>query len=117
MVSKNVTWAQKIYPILTVQAKNRSKTTYGELLELLDHPGKTNALFQPLQMLHEWCVIHDNPPITALVVKKNTGEVGDWLLARVPDPVAARDKVFVYPWDPVLPKSSELESIKSGLKA
>ena len=117
MVSKNVTWAQKIYPLLRVQAKKRLKITYGELLERLDHPGQPNALFQPLQMLHEWCDSHDIPPITALVVKKDTGEVGDWLLARVPDPIAARGKVFEYLWDTVFPNFRELESIQSGLKA
>jgi hypothetical protein len=105
--------AADIFLFLRKVAVERRTVSYGETAVGIGRTASEGRLIAPaLQILHEWCMMNGQPAMTALVVKEDTQEVGDWLTVRVLDVPAERNKVFAYDWSVKLPRLSDLQSIK-----
>jgi len=91
-------WAHRAWPILTAAAKRRQTMTYGELGERLGIGGATpvrNALW-PIQDL---CMEKEWPPLTGIVLNKQTGQPGVGFIAWDGNLQDAHEEVFSFPWD------------------
>lgn len=96
--------ALQIWLILIGAAHNRQIITYGHLTKLFGMKMSV-ALTQPLGHIMYYCIQNNLPPLTVLVVNKETGRPGDGLLGTDLD--AAREKVFEYPWYDLVPPTRE----------
>jgi hypothetical protein len=106
--------AAAIFLFLRKIAGQNRTVTYGETAVGISRTSSEGRLIAPaLQILHEWCVQNGQPAITALVVKDETREVGDWLSSRITDLPAERQKVFSLNWSEKLPRLVDLQSIKA----
>lgn len=73
--------AHAIWNVLSglVLHKDKATITYGELAELLGYPSKAGiTLSEALGIVSTYCLYNDLPPISVLVVEKNSGIPG-WL--------------------------------------
>ena len=94
---KNTERALQIWQVLAGAAHNRQILTYEILADLIGSGPITVSLTQPLGLLMKYCDQKGLPPITVLVVRKNTGEPGPGLTTTTA-PDADREKVFNYKW-------------------
>ncbi len=87
--------ALQIWPILINAAHNRQVLNYQSVGDLIGMP--PIALTQPLGLIMNYCAGHQLPPLTLLVVGKETGRPGPGL-TTVGDPDQDRENVFSYNW-------------------
>lgn len=87
--------AAQIWPVLALAARNRQTLTY-EIVEGLT--GQFRAGLGPcLDPIQAYCVIHELPPLTALVVEKGSGIPGTGFTAAADVP-HAQAQVFAFDW-------------------
>lgn len=99
--------ALQIWQILISKAYNRQTVTYEVLAEMLGYKG-AGTLGDRLGPIWALCEHHDLPPLTVLVVGKNTGKPGSGLEEhRDIDGTfdQARERVFNYDWYGLYPPS------------
>jgi putative restriction endonuclease len=78
-------------------AEKHQTTTYGQVAPLIDtNPLSVRLALDPIQ---RYCLDHQLPPMTALVVSQDTGRPGDGFYAwDVDDMATANPVIFAYPW-------------------
>lgn len=87
--------AVQIWPVLVLAARNRQTLTYEMLGQLVSLPAP--GLGQCLDPIQSYCVENALPPLTALVVGKDSGMPGTGFTAAGDVP-AAQARVFAYDW-------------------
>ena len=87
--------ALQIWQVLIGAAHNRQTLTYEMLADLIDMGGP-GVLAQPLWLVANYCAQKRLPPLTVLVVKKDTGQPSTDLISQDPD--RDRERVFNQPW-------------------
>src|SRR5947208_16405128 len=70
----------QIYNILAGAAAHHQIITYGHLAKLMNYKG-AGVLAQPLNHVLAWCRFNDLPPLTSLVVNRETGLPGPGMTA------------------------------------
>lgn len=95
--------ALQIWIILANCAQNRQTLTYSDLATRIGYQD-VRPLGQVLDYVWHYCNQHDLPPLTGLIVNKNTGlpgeGMGDYTLAD-------QEIVFKYNWYNVVPPSPD----------
>lgn len=71
--------ACQIWAVLALAASNRQEITYGTLAKLIGVP--TVGLGQLLEPIQSYCLIHELPPLTLLVVKEKNRVPGSGFTA------------------------------------
>lgn len=106
--SKSIQLAYKIWPKLMILAEHRQTTTYKDLGALLGVTGQAlRSLGYPLDPIRYYCLQHDLPPLSALVVRKDSGLPGSGADADEMD----IDQVYAFNWrgrSPIIPSKAEL---------
>lgn len=87
--------AAQIWPVLALAARNRQVLTYGILGGLIGVP--TAGLGQLLEPIQSYCLLNQLPPLTILVVSKDTGLPGSGFVA-VSDIPRHQSRVFEHDW-------------------
>lgn len=87
--------AMQIWSVLALAATNRQILTYDLLSDLVGVPNQ--GLGQLLEPIQSYCLQHDLPPLTILVVGKDTGLPGVGFIAASEIP-AAQQMVFGHDW-------------------
>jgi len=95
----------QIWLILIGLAHRRANITYGQLADLIGFGGAL-ALAGPLGCIMWYCIQHKLPPLTVLVVNKDTGTPSEGL-GGVDDFDIARERVFNYSWFDLVPPTVE----------
>ena len=85
--------ASQIWAVLARAAKNRQTLTYGQVGKLIGVP--TAGLGQLLEPIQSYCLIHNLPPLTLLVVQRETGLPGSGFTG-VGAPEFARSQADVF---------------------
>jgi hypothetical protein len=102
-ISTRPTRALQAWIVLISRARNRQTLTYSMLDELMSF-GNPRALGPILDYIWAYCKVSDLPPLTILVVNKNTGVpssgMGEFDFAQ-------QESVFEFDWYSVLPPSPE----------
>ncbi len=99
--------AAQIWPVLVLAAHNRQILTYCILKKLAGMAAV--GLGQCLEPIQSYCLIHELPPITILVVSEKTGMPGVRFIAAKDIP-KAQQEVFTYDWfSRAAPSSLEFE--------
>jgi hypothetical protein len=95
--------AQQLWSILVLAARNRQVLTYELIAQACGVPAPSVGDFlRPIQQL---CIERGLPPITSLIVNKNTGLPGDGFLAEsVP---LAQIQSFAWDWLAIQSPSAE----------
>ncbi|MFN7985239.1 MAG: hypothetical protein U0Q11_25645 [Vicinamibacterales bacterium] len=96
--------AQLAWQFLVNAATNRQIVTYTMLADAIGMGAGTLA--QVLGSIMYYCEQQDLPPLTALVVKKDTGIPGVGL-TTLEDLASDRERVFSYEWLKMLPPSAD----------
>ena len=95
--------ALQIWIVLVACAYNRQTLTYTDLADRIGYQD-VRPVIPVLNYIWQYCSQHDLPPLTGLVVNKNTGlpgeGMGDYTLAD-------QEIVFNYNWYSVVPPSPE----------
>lgn len=105
--------AWQAWPVLTFAAKNRQILTY-ELLGRLTgmHPA---GLGQVLERIQSYCLLHKIPPLSALVVSKETGLPSPGFVATTDVP-RAFITIFEHDWlAETCPSPEQLEQAARAL--
>ena len=107
--------AVQIWLVLIGLARNRQTITYQGLAEVLEFKGE-GVFADMLGHIAFYCKENNLPPLTDLVVKKDTGLPGDGLATQVADFNAERERVYQHKWFRMFPPSAEelSESFKRG---
>jgi len=93
-------YALRSYLVLVGLARTRSTITYEDLSDII-HRGGAHMMANALRPLRDWCRNNDLPPLTVLVVNKNTGLPGEGVeVANVPKAFA---DVYAHDWFEHLP--------------
>jgi hypothetical protein len=100
------TRAVQIWQILVGCAARRQTETYEGLVELMGHH-QPKVLAKQLGRILYYCEQHGLPPLTVLVVNKNTGQPGDGLPYSEDERGRLRERVFQFDWYGVYPPSPE----------
>ena len=96
--------ALQIWQVLIGAAHNRQTLTY-EMLDRLIEMGGTIVLSNPLDLVAQHCQRNNLPPLTVLVVGKQSGEPGGGY--PVEQSVSAdRERVYGYPWYALPPRKT-----------
>jgi hypothetical protein len=107
-VSKSVQLAHRMWPHLVILAGRRTTTTYQALGEQHGITGQALQNFaRILAPIKYYCVQHGLPPLSALVVRKDSGLPGTGAEADDTDILA----VYAYDWQarrPLIPGEAEL---------
>jgi hypothetical protein len=107
--------AIQIYQVLVGMAHNRQTITYGKLSELTGIP--THGMAPRLDHLMRYCAANKLPPLTVLVVQKDSGKPGQGLVTTM-DTDADRERVFAYNWYKTQPlTTSALEASEDAQAA
>lgn len=88
--------AAQIWAVLALAARNRQILTYEMLGRLIGVPAR--GLGQLLEPVQSYCLIHQLPPLTILVVKETTGLPGEGYTASAGDYGKHQLEVFAYDW-------------------
>lgn len=110
--STHATRAQQIWPILIAAAVERKIVTYGMIAHLIGYKVSV-ALGEPLFHIKHWCEVNGLPPLTVIVVNKETGKPGSGI--SLIDVDIAREAVFNYAWYSLVPPT--VEELKEAYKA
>lgn len=87
--------AAQIWPVLVLAAINRQILTYEQVAQLIGIPRV--AMGSVLAPIQAYCQVHNLPPLTVLVVSKETGMPGGGFTASADIP-RAQAMVFGSPW-------------------
>lgn len=102
-ITTRPTRALQAWLILIGRARNRQTLTYSMLDELMTF-GNPRALGPILDYIWAYCKIYNLPPLTILVVNKNTGVpssgMGEFDFAQ-------QESVFEFDWYSIAPPSAE----------
>lgn len=97
-MSKNWEYAAGIlWSYLVKSAKEENFPTYSDVAPII----QTNPLSvrNALELIQQYCMDMKLPPLSAIVVGKNSGLPGDGFIAwDVDDIKTAHKRVFIYPW-------------------
>jgi len=109
----NVDRAVQIWQILVGKAHNRQTVTYGILRDLLGYKG-AGVMGKRLEPIALYCRHHGLPPLTNLVVEKDTGLPSVDLTGN--DPNEDREEVFKREWFKIYPPTAEdfAKALKRG---
>ena len=89
--------ASQIWAVLAWAAAHRQNLTYGQLGRLIGVP--TAGLGQLLEPIQSFCLLHNLPGLTVLVVQQETGLPGPGFTATTAAGLAGEQaKVFSYDW-------------------
>jgi hypothetical protein len=97
--------ASQIWSVLALCATKRQTLLYDELSRLIGVP--LPGLGQLLEPIQSYCLIHGKPPLTSIVVGRNSGVPGEGFIAGENVPKAQAD-VFNNDWLALSPSSEEL---------
>ena len=86
--------ATQIWPVLALAARNRQILTYGLLGKLISVP--PSGLGQLLEPIQSYCILHNLPPLSAIVVSKESGLPGTGFIAAEDVP---REQMGVFDHD------------------
>lgn len=103
--STTKTRAVQIYLILIGAAHRRETLTYQMVARLIGYKG-AGVLDRQLGHIMNWCAVNTLPPLTVLVVNKDTGIPGAGLTTPA-NLHADRERVFAYDWYSVVPPLPE----------
>jgi alkylated DNA nucleotide flippase Atl1 len=67
--------AAQLWPLLAWVATHKQTISYGDIAKLIGTPSA--AIGQFLEAIQSYCLLNDLPPLTVVVVKKETGVPGD----------------------------------------
>jgi hypothetical protein len=87
--------AAQIWPMLALAARNRQILSYGLLGKLISVP--PSGLGQLLEPIQSYCLLHGLPPLSALVVSKESGLPGAGFIAAADLP-REQMRVFEHDW-------------------
>jgi len=88
--------AAQIWPVLALAARNRQVLTYGMLSKLISVPSA--GLGQLLEPIQSYCLLGNGlPPLTAIVVSKESGLPGVGFVAAHDVP-REQMRVFEFDW-------------------
>lgn len=87
--------AAQIWSILALAARNRQILTYGIVSSLIGVPKP--GLGQLLEPIQSYCLVHELPPLTILVVQDATGLPGAGFIAAQDIP-STQSRVFAHDW-------------------
>ena len=87
--------AAQIWSVLALAARNRQILTYGMVSKLIGVPQQ--GLGQLLEPIQSYCLVHELPPLTILVVREGTGLPGEGFIAAQDIP-ATQLQVFAHDW-------------------
>ena len=90
--------ATQIWPVLALAARNRQVLTYEILGQLIAVPRQ--GLGQLLEPIQSYCLLHELPPLSALVVSSKTGLPSPGFVAVDAVP-AAQMAVFNFDWSEI----------------
>jgi hypothetical protein len=99
--------AVQAWQILVGMAHNRQTTTYKGLSELMYGKSAAGVLAQILGHIAFFCIDHDLPPLTAIVVGKGSGAPGDEIPLKRTAIDEEREKVYRYDWNNIYPPSEK----------
>jgi hypothetical protein len=102
--------ACQIWAVLAWAARNRQILTYDTLSKLIGVPPA--GLGQLLEPVQSYCLVHDLPPLTILVVKQDSGLPGSGFTGATASAFGeAQMKVFAFDWlNHGNPQPDELEN-------
>jgi hypothetical protein len=100
------TRAVQIWQILVGCAARRETVTYQRLANMLGHD-QPKVLAKQLGRIFYYCKQYDLPPLTIVVVNKNTGRPGDGLPYTDTERGKLRERVFQFDWYAVYPPTAE----------
>ena len=106
--------ANQIWPVLALAATNRQVLTYDMVARLI---GVTRVgMGQLLEPIQSYCLVHRLPPLTVLVVSKDTGMPGQGFIAGSDGIPATQASVFAHDWLATpCPSPEQLESASREL--
>jgi hypothetical protein len=105
--------ATQIWPILVLSANHRQVLTYDQLSKLIGVPRA--GLGQLLEPIQSYCLVHQLPPLSVLVVCATSGTPGSGFIAAQDIP-RNQAKVFAHPWvERGCPKPEEFADALSKL--
>ena len=96
--------AVQIWPILVLCATKRIVLCYDELAKLIGV--FTPGLGQLLEPIQAYCILHEKPALTSIVVRKDTGLPGTGFTAAENVPLA-QAQVYNYDWSNTAPSPEE----------
>lgn len=97
--------ACQIWQILVGCAARRETMTYQDLVKRLGH-NQPKVLAKQLGRIMHYCLQNKLPPLTVLVVNKNTGKPGDGLELSA-DRGKLRERVYQHGWYGIVPPTEE----------
>lgn len=102
--------ASQIWAVLAWAATHRQSITYSQLAKLIGVP--TAGLGQLLEPVQSYCLTHEIPPLTAIVVQQGSGLPGSGFTGATAAQYAqAIASVFAYNWlDHGNPQPERLET-------
>jgi hypothetical protein len=103
--------AAQIWPLLMLCASQRRTLTYDILGRLIGVPRQ--GLGQLLEPIQSYCILHQLPPLTSLVVSDSSGLPGEGFIGASDVP-AAQAKVFTRDWLLTPPPDSALLEVASS---
>jgi putative restriction endonuclease len=98
--------AVQIWQILIGCAARRETITYQGLVRRMGH-GQPKVLAKQLGHVLEYCERHGLPPLTVLVVNKNTGLPGEGFPGSEAQRGRVRERVFQFDWYGVYPPTAD----------
>ena len=99
-----ITRAQQLWQILIAAATERRIVTYGIVSGIIGITIPV-ALGEPLYCIKYWCAVNELPPLTIIVVNKESGKPGSGMVLDDIDKV--REEVFNYAWYRLVPPTAE----------
>ena len=108
---------QHVWSLLVCAARDRKTYTYGGLADALGIPGGARAMRHYLAPVMYYCREQQLPPLTVLVVNRETGLPGEGL-TTLENVNLDREKVFAYKWfqrEP--PKTGDFEEATTRAEA
>jgi alkylated DNA nucleotide flippase Atl1 len=97
--------ALQIWSLLVCAAKDRRTYTYGDLADTLGMGG-AGVMAQFLGPVMHYCQEHQLPPLTVLVVNRDTGQPGSGLTA-LENVDRDRERVFAHDWFQMEPPETD----------
>ena len=104
--------AQQLWQILIGAAAQRRIVTYGILADTIGIRVAV-SLGEPLFHIKHWCEQNELPPLTVIVVNKESGKPGSGM--ALDDLDKAREDVFNYAWYRLVPPT--MEELRDAYKA
>ncbi len=102
--STNPTRALQAWLILIGRARNRQTLTYKTLIELMQFSAPPVALGPILDYILKYCQLNGLPPLTVIVVRKDTGAPGSGMGEYS---YSQQEEVFEFDWYSIVPPTPE----------